>query len=120
MKAIVTRDLTKRFGDLVAVDQVDLEIESGELFGMLGPNGAGKTTLMRVLTTFLCPSQGTADIGGYDILEQPIKVRELVGYLPENVPLYMDRRVDEYLAFVGNARGIDGEALQNQIGRAHV
>lgn len=108
------KNISMHYGSTVAVDDVSFSVKEGEILGLLGPNGAGKTTLMRVLTTFLCPSQGTADIGGYDILEQPIKVRELVGYLPENVPLYMDRRVDEYLAFVGNARGIDGKALQNR------
>jgi len=69
---------------------------------------------MKILTTFIYPSHGTAQIGGHDILENPLQVREIVGYLPENAPLYMDMRVDEYLAFAGNARGISGAALEKR------
>jgi len=111
---IEIKNISMHYGSTAAVDNVSFSVKEGEILGLLGPNGAGKTTLMRILTTFLCPSQGTADIGGFDILEQPIKVRELVGYLPENVPLYMDRRVDEYLAFVGSARGIEGKLLEDR------
>ena len=111
---IEIKNISMYYGSTVAVDNVSFSVKEGEILGLLGPNGAGKTTLMRILTTFLCPSQGTADIGGFDILEQPMKVRELVGYLPENVPLYMDRRVDEYLAFVGSARGIEGKRLEER------
>jgi ABC-2 type transport system ATP-binding protein len=102
------------YGSTKALDDVSFDVGEGEILGLLGPNGAGKSTLMKILTTFIYPSHGTANIEGFDILEQPLRVRELVGYLPENVPLYMDMRVDEYLAFVGEARGMKGAALEKR------
>ncbi len=109
---IEIKNVSMHYGPTIALDNDSFSVKEGEIVGLLGPNGAGKTTLMKILTTFICPTKGTALIGGYDIINQPLKVRELVGYLPENVPLYMDRRVDEYLRFIGNARGIRGKALQ--------
>lgn len=111
---IKIKNISMHYGSTLAVDNVSFSVKEGEILGLLGPNGAGKTTLMKNLTTFLCPSRGTAKMGDYDILIDPIKVRELVGYLPETAPLYMDRRVDEYLAFVGNARGIEGKLLEQR------
>jgi len=111
---IEIKNVSMHYGSTIALDNDSFDVKQGEIVGLLGPNGAGKTTLMKILTTFICPSKGTALIGGYDIIEQPIKVRELVGYMPENVPLYTDRRVDEYLTFVGNARGIRGKALNTR------
>lgn len=102
------------YGLVKALDSVSFSVKQGEVLGLLGPNGAGKSTLMKILTTFLCPSDGTASIGDKDILLDPIGVRELVGYLPENVPLYMDMRVDEYLKFVGNSRCISGKRLKER------
>jgi len=100
---IEIKNISMNYGPTVALDNVSFSVGEGQILGLLGPNGAGKSTLMKILTTFICPSQGTAQLGGHDILERPLQVRELVGYLPENVPLYMDMRVDEYLIFVGNA-----------------
>jgi len=111
---IEIKNISMNYGTTVAVDDVSFTVQKGEILGLLGPNGAGKSTLMKVLTTFLHPSQGTALLGGHDIINQPLKVRELVGYLPENVPLYMDMRVDEYLRFVGNARSIEGRKLDER------
>ena len=111
---ISIKNISMHYGSTVAVNDVSFSVGEGEILGLLGPNGAGKSTLMKILTTFICPSHGTAEIGGNDILENPIKVREMVGYLPENVPLYLDMRVDEYLAFVGHARGISGGALEKR------
>jgi len=108
------KNISMNYGTTVALDDVTFSVGDGEILGLLGPNGAGKSTLMKILTTFIYPSQGSAKVGGFDILEQPIKVRELVGYLPENVPLYMDMRVDEYLSFVGNARGISGSVQEKK------
>jgi len=102
------------YGPTVALNKVSFEVEKGKILGLLGPNGAGKTTLMRILTTFLYPSSGTATVDGFDILENPLKVREVLGYLPETVPLYADMRVDEYLTFVGHARGIAGKELKKR------
>lgn len=112
---IEIKDISMHYGVTVALENVRFSVPQGEILGLLGPNGAGKTTLMRILTTFICPTQGTAVIGGHDILTQPIEVRELVGYMPENVPLYMDMRVDAYLAFVAQARGMNGKKLKDRL-----
>jgi len=111
---IAIKNISMQYGPTVALDNVSFSVGEGEILGLLGPNGAGKSTLMKILTTFIYPSQGTAEVGGNDILTNPLKVREMVGYLPENVPLYMDMRVDEYLAFVGKARGIVGASLEDR------
>jgi ABC-2 type transport system ATP-binding protein len=111
---IEIKNISMNYGSTVALDNVSFSVGEKGILGLLGPNGAGKSTLMKILTTFICPSQGTAQIGGHDILEHPLQVREMVGYLPENVPLYMDMRVDEYFEFVGSARGISGSALDKR------
>ena len=91
--------LSKRFGSFRAVDGIRFEVGRGEIVGLLGPNGAGKTTTMRMLTTYLSPTSGQATLAGHDVLDEPIEVRRKVGYLPENVPLYPDMRVNEYLRY---------------------
>ncbi len=91
--------LSKRFGSFRAVDGIRFEVGRGEIVGLLGPNGAGKTTTMRMLTTYLSPTSGRATLAGHDVLDEPIEVRSKVGYLPENVPLYLDMRVNEYLRY---------------------
>lgn len=111
---ITIKNVSMHYGSTVALDNVSFSVGKGEILGLLGPNGAGKSTLMKILTTFIYPSHGTAEVGGHDILDNSLKVREMVGYLPENVPLYMDMRVDEYLTFVGKARGISGAALEKR------
>jgi ABC-2 type transport system ATP-binding protein len=98
--------LTKRYGMLEAVHDVSFAVGGGEIVGLLGPNGAGKTTIMKILTCSLFPSQGTARVDGHDVLESPLKVKESIGYLPENAPLYPDLTVREYLSFVAQARGL--------------
>lgn len=98
--------LTKRFADAEAVSNVTFRVEKGEILGLLGPNGAGKTTTMRMLTCFVPPSAGTAKVGGFDIYDQSIEVRRLVGYLPENVPLYGEMRVGEFLRFRARLKGV--------------
>lgn len=108
------KNISMNYGSTVALDNVSFSVGDKGILGLLGPNGAGKSTLMKILTTFICPSQGTAEIGGHDILSEPLQVREMVGYLPENVPLYMDMRVDDYFHFVGRARGITGPALEKR------
>ncbi len=89
--------LTKRYGALTAVAGITFSVAKGEVVGLLGPNGAGKTTTMRMLTTYLTPTSGKAVVAGHDVLDQPLEVRRQVGYLPENVPLYPEMRVKEYL-----------------------
>jgi ABC-2 type transport system ATP-binding protein len=91
--------LTRRFGTVKAVDSLSFAIGRGEIVGLLGLNGAGKTTTMRMLTTFLQPTSGRARLAGHDLLDEPLLVRRSVGYLPENVPLYLEMRVREYLGF---------------------
>ena len=96
---IEVEHLTKRYGSVVAVDRLSFQVGRGEIVGLLGTNGAGKTTTMRMLTTFLTPTSGKAVVSGHDVLDDPIEVRRKVGYLPENVPLYSEMRVVEYLRY---------------------
>ena len=102
------------YGATRALNNVSFRANEKEIIGLLGPNGAGKTTLMRILTTFIYPSKGTASICGYDITENPLAARKILGYLPENPPLYIDMRVDEYLDFVGRARGLSSTELKKR------
>ncbi len=103
---IEVTDLTKYYGRLAAVKDLNFRIESGEIVGFLGPNGAGKTTTMRMLTCFTPPSKGTARIMGMDVLADSYDIRKKIGYLPENVPLYPWMRVESYLRFVAKAKGV--------------
>ena len=103
---IKVEGLTKRYARTVAVDDISFEVEKGQIVGFLGPNGAGKTTTMRVLTCFLPPTAGTAQVAGFDVLEQPLEVKKRIGYLPETPPLYPDMEVGEYLTFVGRLKGL--------------
>ncbi len=96
---IEVEQLSKRFGDVRAVRNLSFSVGRGEIVGFLGPNGAGKTTTMRMLTTYLTPTSGRASISGHDVLDDPLAVRKKVGYLPENVPLYPEMRVREYLSY---------------------
>jgi ABC-2 type transport system ATP-binding protein len=106
---IHVENLTKFFGDLCAVDQIDLDIQKGEILGLLGPNGAGKTTTLRMLTGFLRPTSGTIRVKEYTIKEHSLEIRKLLGYLPEEAPLYHDLLVFDYLDYVANIRGLDKE-----------
>ncbi|HBU07851.1 MAG: hypothetical protein A2Y42_02200 [Omnitrophica WOR_2 bacterium GWB2_45_9] len=111
---IEAKNLTMRYGATCALNNVSFRANEREIIGLLGPNGAGKTTLMRILTTFIYPSKGTASICGYDITENPLAARRMLGYLPENPPLYIDMRVDEYLDFVGRSRGLSSIKLKER------
>src|SRR5437588_8340543 len=112
---ITVKSLTKRYARTVAVDKISFEVEKGQIVGFLGPNGAGKTTTMRVLTCFLPPSEGTANIAGFDVLEHPMQVKRRIGYLPETPPLYPEMEVSEYLEFVGRLKGVPKENLARRI-----
>src|SRR5512143_1939366 len=103
---IEVRNLTKRYGDLVAVDRVSFTAKTGEILGFLGPNGAGKTTTMRIITGFMPATAGTVKVAGYDIFDDSYEVRKRIGYLPESPPLYNDMTTASYLRFVGRIRGI--------------
>lgn len=100
------------YGAVIALADVSFQAQKGQIVGLLGPNGAGKTTLMRILTTYLYPTTGTAIIEGYDVKDNPLAVRAVTGYLPETVPLYPDMLVSEYLSFVAGARGLSGRQLR--------
>jgi ABC-2 type transport system ATP-binding protein len=114
---IDARDLTKHYGPVNALKKASFQVHRGEVVGFLGPNGAGKTTTMKILTCFIAPSSGTALVGGADIFEDPIAVREAIGYLPESTPLYVEMLVLEYLEFVGKMRGLSGAGLQARLRR---
>ena len=112
---IAVRDLTKRYARNTAVDHISFEVGKGQIVGFLGPNGAGKTTTMRVLTCFLPPSSGSASVAGFDVLDQPLEVKQRIGYLPEAPPLYLEMRTSEYLTFVGRIKGLRGAELAKRV-----
>jgi ABC-2 type transport system ATP-binding protein len=99
--------LVKDYGRLRAVDHVTFTVKKGDVLGFLGPNGAGKSTTMKMITGFVAPSSGTARIGGHDIREKPVEAKRLLGYLPENGPLYPEMTVAEFLLFMADMRGLD-------------
>ncbi len=107
--------VTKWYGDHLAVDDLSFEIGEGHVYGFLGPNGAGKSTTMNIITGCLSATAGTVTVGGFDIFEAPNKAKKLIGYLPEQPPLYMNESPEEYLHFVGEAKGLRGEVLTRQI-----
>ena len=124
---IEVRDLAKSYGPIRALDGVSFDVRRGEVLGFLGPNGAGKTTTMKILTCFIAPTEGRATVAGLDIFKHPLEVRRVIGYLPENAPLYSDMRVTEYLDFVGEIRGLDkakrrsaGDRMIDQCGLGEV
>jgi ABC-2 type transport system ATP-binding protein len=112
---IKAKELTMHYGPVVALENVSFEVNRGEIVGLLGPNGAGKSTTMKILTTYLYPTGGTAEVNGMDVLENPLEVRKVIGYLPEILPLYMEMEVRSYLDFVARARGLRGATLKNRI-----
>jgi ABC-2 type transport system ATP-binding protein len=114
---VEARDLTRYYGDLLAVDHVNLTMDRGEIVGLLGPNGAGKTTTMRMLTSFLPATEGTATVAGYDVRESPVEVKRHIGYLPENNPVYPEMRVEEYLSFRAALKGVARRERERRIDR---
>lgn len=107
--------MTKRYGEFTAVDDISFEVKTGEIVGFLGPNGAGKTTTMRVLTCFLPATSGEVIINGHDAFENPLAVKASIGYLPENTPLYSDMKVEEFLEFMADARGMKPSEKRKRI-----
>ena len=104
---IQLKQLVKKYGDLCAVNGIDLEINDGEILGFLGPNGAGKSTTFKVLTGYISPTAGNIQVGEYNILQHSKQIREMIGYLPENNPLYVEMTVYDYLKFVGEIREVN-------------
>lgn len=109
-------NLTKRFSGYTAVDNLSFEVNRGEIIGFLGPNGAGKTTTMRMLTGFLHPTRGQIEIGGHDVIKDPLEARRHIGYMPESCPLYTEMRVDEYLKFRAHIKDVPRRNLKNRLG----
>ena len=103
---IDVKNLTKRYGTHLALDNISFKVKEGEILGLLGPNGAGKTTTMRILTGFMPPTSGTAIIGEFDIQQESMQVREQVGYMPERVPIYPDMTVEGFITFWAKMRGV--------------
>ena len=112
---IEVESLTKRYGDFLAIQDVSFKVEKGQVLGFLGPNGSGKTTTMRILTCFMPATAGTAKVCGYDIFEQSMDVRRNIGYMPENVPLYPNLRVNEYLHYRARLKGLGRAERRSQI-----
>lgn len=106
---IETRGLTRRFGDLVAVDRLDLRVERGEIFGLVGPDGAGKTTTLRMLCGLMNPSEGSASVAGHDVARESQAVKDRIGYMAQRFGLYGDLTVDENMTFYGDLFGIVGQ-----------
>ena len=114
---IQVQNLTKRYRDLVAVDNLNFEVKKGEIVGFLGPNGAGKSTTMKILTGFMPASSGTARIAGFDVFENPIEVKRRVGYLPETPPLYLEMTVHSYLKFCAQIKSVPAKKAASEIER---
>ncbi len=110
--------LSKRYGDLVAVDDVSFSVQPGEVVGFLGPNGAGKTTTMRILTGFLPPTDGRVVIDGHDIFSDPLAARRAIGYLPESPPIYPEMSVEDYLLYVSKLKDVPRRERSNAVDRA--
>ncbi|MGQ0811326.1 MAG: ABC transporter ATP-binding protein [Nitrospiraceae bacterium] len=115
---IEVQNITKRYGDLTAIERVSFTVGKGEVLAFLGPNGAGKTTTMRILTCFMPATEGIARVAGFDCLEQSAEVKRRIGYLPETPPVYQELTVSEYLTFVGRLRGMTGQSLSTGKNRA--
>ena len=117
MAMIEVKNLTKRYRERVAVDNLNFSVQEGEILGFLGPNGAGKSTTMKILTGFLPPSEGTASIAGFDVFEKPLEAKRRIGYLPEKPPLYPEMTVHGYLKFVAQIKGVPRKQLQSELQR---
>jgi ABC-2 type transport system ATP-binding protein len=115
---IKVQNLVKVFGPKRAVDGISFSVERGEVLGFLGPNGAGKSTTMRMITGFFPPNSGSVTVGGFDLVENPIPAKRLIGYLPENAPAYADMTVYGFLNFSAEIRGLRGDARRNAVHRA--
>jgi len=115
---IEVKNLTKVYGNLMAVNDISFKAEPGQILGFLGPNGAGKTTTMRIITGFMPATSGTVLIDGLDIFSQSLEARRRIGYLPENPPLYADMRVRSYLRFVARLKGVPRSAIDQSLEHA--
>src|SRR2546428_11033757 len=111
-------NLVKTFGHKRAVDGISFSAERGEVLGFLGPIGAGKSTSMRMITGFIPPTEGSVQVGGYNMIDNPIPAKRLIGYLPENAPAYADMTVHGFLKFAAELRGLTGDTQKKAVNRA--
>ncbi len=112
---IDVKGISRYYGRFAAVDNISFQVEKGEILGFLGPNAAGKTTTMRILTTYLPATTGTASVAGFDVHEQSMQVRKRIGYLPETPPLYQEMRVKDYLSFVAKIKGVEAKQSKKAV-----
>jgi ABC-2 type transport system ATP-binding protein len=112
---IKVKNLTKDYGQFRALDGISFSVKKGEILGFLGPNGAGKTTTMRLITGFIKPTEGKIIVSGYDVEDNPLKLKSQIGYLPENLPLYPEMDVVSYLRFVANIKGLERSKINNSV-----
>ena len=114
---IEIRNLTKKYGNHIAVDDISLDIKPGKVYGFLGPNGAGKSTTMNIITGYLAPTSGEVKIDGHDIYKEPEEAKACIGYLPEIPPLYVDMKVEEYLEFVAELKKVSKDSIKKEVER---
>ena len=114
---IELKNVTKKYGNFVAVDDISFKIEDGEIIGLLGPNGAGKSTTMNMITGFIEPTKGEIRVDGFDILKKPRKAKKQIGYMPENVPLYMELTVKEFVKYLAELKYVDRKERKEEIER---
>ena len=115
---IEVKNLTKQYGDHIAVDDLSFTIEKGRIYGFLGPNGAGKSTTMNIITGCLAATSGSVTINGYDIYQNPAEAKRCIGFLPELPPVYLDMTPREYLKFVGEVKGVKKADMPQEVQRA--
>ena len=112
---IEVKNVTKKYGKVVAVDNISFKIEDGEIIGLLGPNGAGKSTTMNMITGFIEPTEGTIIVDGYDMAKRPMKAKREIGYMPEGVPLYTDMTVKEFVTYMAEIKKIDRKVRKEKV-----
>ncbi len=117
---IEVSNLTKNYGERTAIHNLNFKIEKGDVVGLLGPNGAGKSTTMKIITGFMSPSSGVVQVGGFDVFENPLEVKKIIGYLPETPPLYLDMSVEDYLHYVAELNQVQPDQIKKNIERALV
>lgn len=115
---IQIQNLTKSYGDIVAIDRLNFSVAKGEVVGFLGPNGAGKSTTMKIITGFMAPSDGLVQVAGFDVFDNPIEVKKRIGYLPETPPVYLDMFVNDYLNYVAKLKGVSKDKVSQYVDQA--
>ncbi len=115
MKMVEVQNVSKRYGDTSAVNELSFSVPRGEILGFLGPNGAGKTTTMRIITGFIPPTSGSVRVDGFDVLENPLETKSRIGYLPENSPLYPEMTVAHFLSFMAEMKDLDPKTIPREV-----